>query len=1108
MLRKAYTVLVLISLIFSVFLYADQKNEKFSLNKQYIAALKLIGQAKYDQALNALKDIIKRDFTFSRAFRKIVEIYKVKDELDSAKDYFEKLLQEDKNNPGAYYGLGLYYKEKKDFLKAVECYKKAIELFSESPYFYSALINSSRELKKLDETESYLKNILKNEPNNASAHYGMGFLYFKQKKWDEALQYSDKAIELNPNLILPYRLKCDVLESISKYKEMFALALDKVKMCENRDPDLQIDFLTRVSKAFGVFGKYQDSLEYDKKALNLAREIGNKKSEGIILGNIGVHYGQIGEFQEALKYFNQKLTITKEIGDRGEEAHILTNIGVVTGWLGDFRKSLEWYKKALRIIEELANPVRKGWILGNIGVVYETLADYPKSLNYYHQALKIFKDIKNKENESWMLANIGAVTAKLGNNKEALEYFMRALKIMQETGDKKYEGWVLGTIGAIYKDLGELDDSLEYLKMALDIAREIGDRRLEITHLGNLGSVYQKIGEFDKSANCLNQGLKIAEQIEEKMSEADSLILLGILYRELKNLEKSIDYFNKALIKGNEMSAPRIVWNAEWGLALSYEIENKYYEAIKHFQGAINTVESIRGKLETEEQKIGFLREKVKIYEGLINLLFKLREKDKDSAKEYVQKSFHVAERAKSRAFLDLIAEAKVAPTTGLPAGLESEEKNLQNQLTNIQQKLMDPKIKEAEREKLYNELHAIESKYNDFILELRKKSPRYASLVYPEPYTLDKVQRELLDEKTFIIEFFIGEENSFLWVISKDRILWFDTFPSESEFFEKIASYQNQISQRRIKLDFHLGKELFDVLLKDALEQIPVASHLIIIPDGLLLRFPFEALVKELKKEKPRYLLEDFTITYAPSASVLGEIKTLQKEKIDKPIDFFAMGNPIIEEEGKVESAAVEFLRSSGIQLISLPYAEEEVFSISDVYKNRGKKTEVYVEEKALEEVVKSGNMDQYKVIHFATHGLIDDKVPTLSGILLAPSREPEGDDGFLRLNEIFNLNLNTDLVTLSACETALGKETRGEGMIGLTRAFFYAGARSIIASLWMVSDQSTSKLMEDFYRNYATGKKPQEALRLAKLKLLKSEDIFYNHPFFWAPFVIIGSY
>jgi CHAT domain-containing protein len=372
----------------------------------------------------------------------------------------------------------------------------------------------------------------------------------------------------------------------------------------------------------------------------------------------------------------------------------------------------------------------------------------------------------------------------------------------------------------------------------------------------------------------------------------------------------------------------------------------------------------------------------------------------------------------------------------------------------------------------------------------------------------LAEARAQLLDEKTYIVEFFMGEENFFLWVISKDKVLWSQSFRCEQKFFEKIANFQSQIAQHKINLDFQLGKDIYDLLLKDALKQVPLASHLVIIPDGLLLRLPFEALVKDFDGRAPKYLLEYYPISYAPSASVLAEVKKYHRRGSGPSLDLLALGNPVIEDKGEANKATVENLRAGGVHLLPLPYAEDEVFSINQIYKKNGKTAEFYVKEKALEEVIKSRETSQSKTLHFATHGFIDDRVPALSGLLLAPSQDPRGDDGFLRLNEIFQLKLNADLVTLSACETALGKEVRGEGMIGLTRAFFYAGASSIMASLWMVSDQSTAILMKDFYSHYIRGERASTALRQAKLNMLKNNDQSYRHPFFWAPFIIMGSY
>jgi CHAT domain-containing protein/Tfp pilus assembly protein PilF len=1088
------------------FIYAGSlKDGQKPLDELYRDALKLIGQARYDEALEAMKDIIKQDFTFSRGFKKIVDVSSYKNDLDSASAFFEQLLQENEDNPGAHYGLGLYYAEKQDFAKAAEESKNAIALFSSSPYFFQLFSDASERLKQLDDAEAYILNVSKSEPDNFGALCGLAYLRHKQRKWDETIEALDKAIKLNPDNPLSYRLKCDVYRDTDQNKEMLALALDKVKTSAKLDPDLEIDFYTRISSAYSVLGQYQESFEYDQKTLSLAREIGNKRSEGIALGNLGVYYANVGNFPEAMKLFYDKLAVMKELNNKTEQVSVLSNIGALNDWQGNVQKSLESYREAMKILEGQEDKKRLGLILGNMGAAYEKLSDYPKSLDSYHQALKVFQEVGDKGDTAWILGNLGAIAAKLGNTREALDYFEKALVLMQEVGDRKYEGWVLGTMGAIYKGQGDMEKSLQFLNRALEIAREIGDKRLEVDHLANIGSNYQEAGDYEKSAEYLQKGLEIAEQLGDKVSLTEVLIILGILHRDQKDYEQSIADFQRALKMGNELGVLRTVWNSEWGLALSYDKQKEYEEALQHYRNAINTVESIRGKLVTQEQKVGFLGETIDIYEGLIDLLFRLREKDTTHA--YIAESFHLAERAKSRAFLELMAEAKVNLASGISQELGTEEKNLQVLLTDLQQRLLDPELKGDQKENLYKELQSAESRYNDFILELRRKIPEYASTAYPEPYTLDRAQSRLLDKNTYLLEFLLGKENVFWWVISKDRILWAQSFSSGHEVFKKIQEYQAQIAQRKINLDFQLGKDIYDVLLKDALGPIPASSHLIIIPDGLLLRFPFEALVRELEGRTPKYLIEDYIVSYAPSASVLGEIRGQPRPATAAPIDLLALGNPVFEDEGKSPRVDLEYLRS-GAHLLPLPYAEEEVSSISQIYQQTGGKTESYVKDKALEEIVKSKDCGRFKNLHFATHGLIDDRVPALSGLLLAPSRNAEGEDGFLRLNEIFQLKLNAQLVTLSACETALGKEVRGEGMIGLTRAFFYAGARSVMASLWMVSDQSTALLMRDFYSYYAKGEKPLTSLRQAKLRFLKGDVADYRHPFFWAPFVLAGDY
>jgi len=1074
-----------------------------SAEDPYLSALALMGRSRYEEALAVLGTMIKEDSTRGRAAQKILEISRYLKDTGRAKAIFEQLLRENPSNAAALFGLGLYFSGNEDFDRALENIKTAIARDSRSPHYFQAFVNASERSKQLAAAEAAVKDIAGKEPGNFAPLYGLAFLRYRQGKRDEALSVLDRAIRVDPAEPLAYRLKCDVLADNSQHKEMLALALDKVKLAEGRDPDLQIDFYSRISSALNVLGRYQESFEYDRKGFDLATSIGNKKSVGTTLGNMGVYYANTGNIPEAMKLFLEKLAVMKELDDRAEQVGTLSNIGALYDWQGNVPKSIENYAEALKILEKLDDRPKRGLIMGNMGAAFEKLSDYAKALDYYHQALKIFEDIKDKGDAAWILGNLGTIATKLGNDTEALAYFEKALAILQEVGNRKYEGWALGTMGVIYKRMGDPQKSIQFLERALTIAREIGDKRIEVDHLANIGSHYQEAGDYEKSAESLLQALTIAEQIGNKISLTEIHILLGILRRDQKDYGRSIDEYEKALKIAKDIGVPRTIWNSEWGLAVAYGKKEAYSEAIRHYRNALDIVESVRGKLATQEQRTGFLGETIKIYEGLINLLFRSREQG--PTVEAVAESYHLAERAKARAFLELLAETKVDLASAMSNELEDEEKKLQVRLTDLQGKLLDPEIKAADKEEVYKELQGIESRYQEFIGELRRKSPEYAALAYPEPCSLAEVQNRVLDRGTYLVEFFLGEDNVYLWVVSRNKVLRALSFPREHEVFKKVEDYQTQIAQRRIDFDFRLGKEIFDVLMKESLRDVPVSARLIIVPDGLLLRFPFEALVKDIEGGVPRFLLEYYTLCYAPSASVLAELMGRKGQRPAGQVDLLALGNPMIDAEGNSDRALLEPLRA-GARPAPLPFAEDEVSSIGRLYQQKGKRSELLVGDQALEEVLKSSDVGRFKTVHLATHGFIDDRVPALSGLLLAPSRTPDGEDGYLRLNEIFHLKMNADLVVLSACETALGKEVRGEGMVGLTRAFFYAGARSVVASLWMVNDQSTALLMEDFYGQYLKGEDASAALRRAKLVLLRGTDSRFRHPFFWAPFVMMG--
>jgi len=455
---------------------------------------------------------------------------------------------------------------------------------------------------------------------------------------------------------------------------------------------------------------------------------------------------------------------------------------------------------------------------------------------------------------------------------------------------------------------------------------------------------------------------------------------------------------------------------------------------------------------------------------------------------------------------------------------LLEREKEIFRTIARLQTELRNKQLTDSLKADIYNKLTAEEEKLAALQLELREKSPAYANLIYPRPLTLAETQDKVLTAKDVLLEYSLGEEHSYFWAITKNKSYMLP-LPPQSEITENVKQYFAIINHapHPSALPASIGMNLYNLLIKPASKVLQGKSNLIIIPDGVLHYLPFEALVTRVEKNQPQYMIESFNISYAPSASVLGFIKS-QKEK---PVsanqrELLAFGDPIFGDESasqkrevatqdtaSVDSSAENITERGlyeerGFEFKRLEHTAEEIQKIASHFDTDKRLT--YVRAEAKEERLKAEALIQYRFLHFATHGVLDEQTPGRSSVVLTLDNDLT-EDGFLQMNEVFNLNLDADLVVLSACQTGKGKLLRGEGVIGMTRAFMYAGARSLLVSLWSVNDQSTANFMASFYDHMHRGKAKSEALRQAKLDFIKGTDAALHHPYFWAPFVLMGN-
>jgi CHAT domain-containing protein len=494
------------------------------------------------------------------------------------------------------------------------------------------------------------------------------------------------------------------------------------------------------------------------------------------------------------------------------------------------------------------------------------------------------------------------------------------------------------------------------------------------------------------------------------------------------------------------LNNPDLTWKLIAGLAENYETRGDYKKVVELNDTALKIIEGLRSTLPGEEFKTTFMAKERYVFEDIIDLLETLHEKDR--TKGYDKLAFLYAEQSKSRVLLDLLSSAK----------LTSDD------------------------------------------------NPDKGNLSNPEPVSIDEVKALCPDKNTVVFEYSVGDSSSCLWVITRSDYMIFK-LPRRKILQEQIETIRFSLLDRQQGIsDFftNAGSILYEELIKPAESYLSKKSKLIIIPDGVLNYLPFEVLLTENKKPTAEFsysdllfLVKKYPISYGQSASVLKTLISKPEEARQRAVGkrLLAIGDPLYEDT----------LFNSQIKYPRLEFSGKEIENIATYF--TGGFSEIYLRNKATEENLKRNNeLNKFNYIHFATHGLIDEDKPDLSSLVLTSERN-SGEDGLLQAKEIFELKLNADLVVLSACQTGLGKLIRGEGMVGLTRAFMYAGTPSVMVSLWSVSDISTSILMGEFYKNLIKNKLSKtDALRKAQLTLMRDNN--YAHPFYWAPFVLIGDW
>jgi CHAT domain-containing protein/uncharacterized protein HemY len=1046
---KSSAVFFLSLFLFSVVTLAADEIDRSELIREYNTAWRLLYKQEYDKAISMVQRIATKDPTFPDPYY-FLETYVYKNP-DQAEAYFKSLLEHDGQNPLVWYGLGWASYKKQNCREAIAYSKRCIETRPGLIGCYDMFVGCGLDQKEeIEDLIQYLTEIISTNPGNPGPHYGLGRLYIVfQGNQEAGLQ-------------------------------AYLTGLERARKIKDRETEVM--FLEALGTTYSDLYKYQNAIECFEDSVRIAQDLGY---EGIAFSliRIGGLYSTLGSYSHALKYQQQALEVSWKLGDRDNEARALRGISNIHLELGNYSKALDYNQNEIKLLLDLGDKTsrhRAGASMGNTAIIYQSLGDYEKALGYYEKSLQSARKFQDKGEEERNLSNIGDLCIQMGKYREAREHLEQSLKIAEEIKNNYFKGGSLISLGEVHKRLGQYEKALEYFK----------------------------------------EGMKVLKERGYKYQQGNGLISLGKLYLSMNQPDEAITYFNSALEIGKETGALETIWNAHSRLGSALEQKGEYQKAFDHYESAIETVEKIRSQIPLPDQKSSFLENKLNVYERAINLL--ARRNDKDRAFEY-------AERGKARAFLELLVESKAHVEEGIEQALLETKRRLEATLSDRQRRLSADLIRTAgpsgsvtraaKQEELQQAQREFDEENEKLQREIRRRNPKYADLYYPQPINLAQVQK-LLDDDSVLMEYTVGEKSAFLFAITNKEYQLYrlgntDRLHAQVKGLRDLIMKTEPIEQ---VLGNYAGEyaglayKLYRMLVGPAEKLLVNKKRLIIVPDGVLVYLPFEALllgkrVRDADFAQLPYLIKKYSIHYVPSATVLSTLKAPREKTTVKQKEFLAFADPVYN-EGKQKADDVRGSFTRGVvrgKLGRLIHSGPEARAIAKVFPPGESK--LFLRPKASEENVKTGvNLQEYKKILFSAHGLLNEEKPQFSAIVLTPGNGSQ-EDGFLQVHEIFNLKMNAELVVLSACQTALGKQVRGEGLIGLTRAFMYAGTPSVVASLWKVSDTSTSVLMPRFFRKLHTtrGVDKADALQQAKRWMIQSGQ--YSHPFYWAAFVLIGE-
>lgn len=833
------------------------------------------------------------------------------------------------------------------------------------------------------------------------------------------------------------------------------------------------EILDRLAQSYSQLGiveenaaEYSRALEAFAASQKINEEIGEDLNRAREFRRIGKVYSlRLNRFSEAKDYFSKAYDLFVELEQTELQVELLLDLGLVAEKEGDFDRSLEYYSRAQALAEKtnFSSGLAKSFLYQANSHWFQ--GDYEKAFRSQRQSLEIAKALKDKLRQAFIYNTLGLIHWTLNDPERALSNLRLSLNLAVEMRSPIDIASAHNNIGLVHRKEKQYEKSLgsfnEALKRDIQLKSKWGQG---YTHR-NMGVSLMRMGRLDEAAEHFNQAMSFSGEIGDRTNVVKTMLETGNLALERRQWREAVPLFEKAYALASEINVKEASWRALRGRGFALAQLRENAAAVKAYKEAVKIVDSMRAAIKIEEFQNGFLTDKQDVYKELVLLLL-------DMGK--VEDSFQYAERAKSRSFIDLLGNQKISLKDDVGQKLYDALTRQKQKIREIEEAFAAARSagKEGESKNLSEKLAAARSRYQDLLIDAKGQSPGISSFITVDAISLNGLQG-LLEDSAALVEYLATKNELVAWVVTKEKINSARIPIAEKDLNELVTDYRDRIQKLAPVED--QARRLHDLLINPVEGYIKGKRILGIVPHGHLHYISFSSL-----KNEEGYLFERYPMFYSPSASVMQFTfkKDKKKNARGRDIKVLALGNPDL-----------------GDLNYDLPLAEMEANAIKWDFP----KVDILTRENAAESWLKE-NISGYQIIHVASHGEFDPVNPLFSSLKLARDTR---DDGNFEVNEVFGLDIQADIVTLSACQTGLGDLVGGDELVGLNRAFIYAGTRSILSSLWRVSDVSTAVLIKHFYRNY--GKKNKaESLRKAQLLVKR----LYPHPSYWAGFSLTGDY